>query len=299
MKILVFVFLLIADAISQSEVYDIPSDEVDFIEYNKSLDSLTLARLKELYERQLNVPDGELILLCEVFPELYEILPLDKSSLDRYIPWNEEKIEKFLEDYPVLRSFMPLLRFKYKRDKSNGTLSFFIKRSYCDTITKKWAQFRVNREKLKLVGSFNGWEQDIKWERRLLYVKPENWLTIELGNTIPIEDKGICYGFFPPYSYSNHLENWLYGGTNFWNCLNITSGKDNSSSVFTPKFSYFFHKRTIEKINGGKISLLHRRNFRVSVGTSRLLIDSGLTTKKELFYFPGNLIIKTKNLTSD
>ncbi len=102
---------------AQISIQQLPLDEKEACIMLKegTLDSATWELIGNYYEQPLNVPDGELKDLVNVFPEIGHDVPLTQEQLAPYEPWAAKDVQRFFSDFPELNNLKPILSF----EKSN------------------------------------------------------------------------------------------------------------------------------------------------------------------------------------
>lgn len=289
--------LLVHILLSASEAFpfnfqNLPSDqsEANDMLFEGTLDSLTWELVKPFYVQPLSVPHGELSALMELFPELPGNLPVSPDSLSRYYPWDQSRIEQFLEDYPELVPFLPILRFYLPSVSNTGRVGFFYHgplKNYCARIVMDPVRI------LSFQGRVDFSEDVARWYQRSLTLKPSHWCQVNIGNFKESADQGLFTGYFPFQNESlrNISQNWLYGRYASWNGVVMEfSESERGSSA-----RVYYHNRLLESITGASVEF-KTGALRNQVGGIYLKLPE---TGKQHYYLHTGLKLDLKRLIID
>lgn len=244
----------------------------------ETLDSLTLLLLSQWYSEPLNVPSGELSLLLELFPELGNYLP-QRSDLEHYEPWDQASQTRLLDDFPVVKNYLPVLTFRFRSKKNTAAVDFYVRRRSVFTAANTTARFSLHKPTLLDAGGTVDVTDDYaRWERRTFSFTPVTWCTLSGGNRQLFYDEGLVYGYFRSDSNSTTdiAENWKYASVPGWNGL--------AAEVQLPDFPQnrkvtlgaFVHKRKPESVTGSSITLAEGDMMTGTIGYTQLDVhDSG------------------------
>ena len=238
-----------------------------------SLDSLTWGIIRSFYIQPINIPNGELGILIELFPEVSRNLPVSPKELEKFKPWDDKQIHGFFQKYPELIKFRPILKFDMPYKSRIGRVGFF----YHDppaSPASHYGQINLNAVKwIKFQGRVDFTDAFARWQRRTLKISPAPWCELQAGNIDAFSDRGLLYGYFPPCSSVDSLagENWLYGNGNTWNGLLVKlSGVRNRAIM--PCIKVFSHSRPSEKISGFDVEFKAYGKLTFHMGMSSLKI---------------------------
>ncbi len=256
--------------------HDLPENEseAEIFLAEGVLDSSVWTALKPYYRKPLNVPSGEIPVLCEIFPDLAESLP-GKDDLERYIPWDERSCRRFFFDHPELAAFRPVLDFSFRRKPGPGKVSFHMNKSGIDTSAGHAAKFSFQpRKQIAASGTVDFSADYARWERRSIEFDPWPNLSIRAGNAVLLHEPGFFYGHFPDTvsSRSDRSDNWLYGTAHTWNGVSALFALPFKRTGNAASISGFFHRGHTEEVTGGTVSASRRDHVRCSWGASRLKI---------------------------
>jgi hypothetical protein len=108
------IFFLSVKPGAQIPIQQLPLDEEEAYIMLKegTLDSATWELIGRYYEQPLNVPDGELKDLVNVFPEIGHDVPSTQEQLAPYEPWAEKDVRRFFSDFPEVKNLEPILSFE-------------------------------------------------------------------------------------------------------------------------------------------------------------------------------------------
>ena len=270
----------------------LPSDESEASEMlsEGTLDSLTWELVKPFYVQPLSVPHGELSVLMELFPELPGNLPVSPDSLSRYYPWDQSRIEQFLEDYPELVPFLPILRFYLPSVSSTGRVGFF----YHGPLKNSCARIVVDPVRiLSFQGRVDFADDVARWYQRSLTLKASHWCRVNIGNFKGIADRGLFTGYFPfqDESRRNVSQNWLYGRYASWNGIAVELSESEGGS----SARVYYHNRLQESITGASVEF-KTGALRNQIGGIYLRLPE---TGKRYYYLHTGLKLDLKRLIID
>lgn len=228
--------------------------------------------IKPYYVQPIDISQGELEIVQELFPHFNEQLPTTSDLLSKYVPWGDVEISEFFQDYPQLETLRPILCFDTKNNHAKARCSFSISRQRPSTPFSQSMVLTINPidvftfdSRVKLT------DNSVWWYRRNISCKPIDKLKIHIGNYGLSFDKGLFYGyFFPDRDVDNSKsDNWLYGSSKIWNGVKIDIGRPAYSNDGRVNFSAFMHKRKTEAAVG-LITQFKLSNFAV--------LNSGIST---------------------
>lgn len=234
-----------------TEQLSLPFDETEaeYMIKTGELDSSFWEELKPYYVEKISVPHGELFILRNIIPQLPQEIPVDIDKLEKYVPWDEKRIELFFSDYPYLQPYRQILDFSYAVLKQSGKIGFSYYKSELSNKSRQSSQVLINPvPQIKFQSRIDFTTEFARWQCRSLKLKPTDWITLEFGNFNNSFDQGLIYGYFPYRVNSSVKDNWLYGKTSSWNGLCITAGEFEISSGLS--VNAFFHKRYSETASG-------------------------------------------------
>lgn len=229
------------------------------------MDSTLWEKLEPFYNMPISVPEGQLYLLEEIFPELSSVIK--NITLADYHPWGTDQTRQFLADYPELAHFKPVLSF----DATPLPHWARIESRLYKTDLRPNPAANINLT-LQPVSSFNARgsfvysDTGAAWKRRGLNLKFCKSAKIDCGNFSSSISEGLCYGFFPEKPLPRTaVENWIYPESNSWNGLNLQV-----DGLKTAEADLIIHKRPNEQIIGLEGRLTKRNNFLFTLGASQL-----------------------------
>ena len=278
-----------------TEQLSLPLDqtEAEYMIKTGELDSSFWEELKPYYVEKISVPHGELFILRDIVPQLPQDIPVDNDNLEKYVPWDEKKIELFFSDYPYLQPYRQILDFNAVL-KQSGKIGFSYYKSEFSNKSRQSSQVLINPvPQIKFQSRIDFTTEFARWQRRSLDIKPTDWITLEFGNFNNSFDQGLIYGYFPYGVNSSVKDNWLYGKTSSWNGLRITAGELKILSGLS--VNAFFHKRHSETASGvdSKIHFTKRNWFQA--GLNKLSTNN---SGDDLVYFYCGSGISVSKFTS-
>jgi hypothetical protein len=245
----------------------LPSDarEAEIMLREGSLDSTEWQLIEPFYVQPINVPQGELSLLSEVFDVRIGALPATAQALSRYYPWDKDAIARFFADYPELVKYKPILTFEVSDEAHMSSAGLALSTSNTRTTT---ALSRFALEPgfgVAASGGISHGDTADVWVRRVVTYSFPNIASLSAGNFVMGEENGLFYGYFPTDTGRvTTLSNWKYAGSRAWNGLFVRSDRWR-----TARFSAFYHERPTEKAYGVFCDIGPSDLWVVSGGVSR------------------------------
>jgi hypothetical protein len=299
-----FIFMLLIIVVVQAFPFDpflndIPSDENEaavLLEAHE-LDSAVWLSLEPLYRHPLQVPYGELALLQDIFPETGNHLPVQSDELNRYLPWNDEAIERFFTDYPMMRHFKPVIQFRYRETRNPGNIAFFLHNVDDEAASVNFARSMVQFDKVRFGGSLEVATGYARWDRRSIAFLPVPQCKIIAGNQRLFPDNGLLYGYFPvdKRCSDNKKFNWLYGASPTWNGIGINLSLRDTNRA-SPALGFFLHRRPSERIFGGGITVNPTDVVTGFIGVTGMEPDN---TSSAQFFIHGSFNFTANNFSSE
>jgi hypothetical protein len=246
---------------------------------NRTVDSLGLSTeaagdiLNEFNGDPLSVPRGELRLLEWMFPGIGEGLPVTQTKLKRYDPWSLADIERFFQDYPLLRKFRSILSFESIPGTDLGTV--WMNSQLREDFTPGHQRVRIKSlspEFLKLNAGVDFGETYFRWRRRLISIEPDLIpLKAVVGNFSFSMSDGLFYGYFPTIlaAFENIEDNWKFGYTPNWNGLSVVTSIGKNIEITSA-----LHVRPSETGGFLKTELAFQDNYGFYIGGSGMRISS-------------------------
>lgn len=213
------------------------------------LDPLFFELIKPFYDQPIDVPQGELKILQELFPQLFWNISFSIDSLQKYAPWDQPAIIQFFQDYPLLAQFEPILRFDIKPVDFRAKAVFSIRNNSAFRTFSHGANLSVCfSESFKMDTRITFDNDYARWNRRVLYFEPSEKCSLQIGNFGSFFDKGLFYGFFHSADATGNqkINNWLYGSSKTWNGVKIRIGEAGRGVLSRLSTVAFFHKRETE-----------------------------------------------------
>jgi hypothetical protein len=213
-------FIFCENPCAQISIQQLPLDEKEAYIMLKegTLDSSTWELFGHYYEQPLNVPDGELKELVDVFPEIGHDVPLSKEQFAAYEPWTEKDVRRFFSDFPELSNLRPILSFETSKKSHVGQAGVAINK-YTETDPALYARFSIiPNSTISVQGRIACLNSFARWQRRSVFAQLPAAGTLTVGNFDLNFDNGLFYGYFPQSpADTDVLQNWQYAGSNTWN----------------------------------------------------------------------------------
>lgn len=274
-KNLIFFVITVISSFSGIEALPIiPETESELLETieNGTADYDLYSSIRPYYSNPVSVPEGELFILQNFFPELFKNIPSEISAFEKYVPWNQYKIKQFFYDYPQLVVLKPLLSFVYKSKRfakvdlsSRGHLK---KQQYTHSgqvLIQPFKKFSTNLRMEFTDSSFD-------LVHRTVSVQITPLLKVRLGNFNIGSDQRLFFGFFPVDSIPDSasiIEKIFFSSERNWNGVSISSANLFISDFTSISSEVTFHKRFSETISTYTF-YLDRKPFKFNVGISYL-----------------------------
>jgi hypothetical protein len=250
----------------------LPPDEdgLDVLLEEQVIDTFQFEQLLVFYALPLSVPQGELALLAEVFPEAREMLP-GAEALEGYQPFDNRQLRRLFGDFPILADFEPVLRFNTAQRQEgagvNGEVIFGINRSNINELRGHRVRVKVRSEAVAVEGSVALSDTGAMWQNRRVDVS-HSGVSAQAGNfkqPIPGE---LFFGRFSPIPADERTvaANWLYGGSNTWNGAAVNMKKIPGAPMLGA--GVFGHIGGDEMVAGGAVDWNVARGARVVAGVS-------------------------------
>jgi hypothetical protein len=254
-------------AMSEIEVPLLPADENEAIRMleEETLDSSVWRKIEAYYIMPLSVPQGELHILQDQFPELPADLPVAPDELSRYFPWDDGAVKMFFADFPELVSFQPILSFETgPAVPFPGRAALFFSRRGANDSGRQYALFSLgDPARLSAGGRVDFTDAYGRWFRRSLSAAPLSGVRVVCGNFSPKRRTPFFSGYFPPAGDADTAvaDNWLYGGARTWNGVSATvSLAHDKKALYAVDAEAFCHAGRFEQIGqlNGSIVLSRR-----------------------------------------
>jgi len=230
-------------------------------------------QIKPFYNQPIDVPQGELKILLELFPQLSIDIPLSTDYLKKYAPWDQPAIIRFFQDYPDLAQFKPILRFDIKPTDFRAKVAFSIRNGNNPQVFSHGANLSVDfSESFKMDTRITFNSNYARWYRRTFYLAPTDKCSFQIGNFGTFFDKGLFYGYFHPTDVSekSKANNWLYGSTRTWNGVKVQIAEPGKEILKLFSATAFFHKRETETSGGTVLNIRVNEKISVNSGISLL-----------------------------
>ena len=251
----------------------LPEDEEGLSELleARSIDTLQYEQLLAFYALPLSVPQGELVYLAQVFPDIAEIIPASLEELSAYRPFDNRQILRFFNDYPALAGFEPILRFN-TAVSPNSEVVVGINRSSIEAVRGHRIRFRRKDGLSSAEGVMAFSDSAALWQSRRLGLSYRG-VSAHIGNfkrPMPVE---LAFGRFGRLSSLMELTdgkpddvaaNWLYGGGGAWNGISVDVKEIRGVRMMGA--SAFCHLRPAESGGGVGVNLNAWKRARVFAG---------------------------------
>lgn len=237
------------------------------------LDAEFFEQIRVFYSQPIDVPQGELKILLELFPQLSFDIPLSTDQLKKYDPWDQPAIVRFFQDYPAIAQFEPILRFDIKPVDFRAKAAFVIRNSSASQMFSHGANLSVGfSESLKMDTRITFNNEYARWYRRAIYYAPTDKCSFQIGNYGTFFDKGLFYGYFhsTDASEDSRINNWLYGSARTWNGVKVQTGEKGEQNSRSFSATAFFHKRETEASGGAVMNIKASDKISVNSGISLL-----------------------------
>ncbi|MDR2577587.1 MAG: hypothetical protein LBC70_02090 [Chitinispirillales bacterium] len=249
----------------------LPADEsgLDILLEEMLIDTFQFEQLLVFYALPLSVPQGELALLAEVFPEIGEMLP-ETEVLEVYQPFDNRGVRRLFNDFPILADLEPILRCntaQAERGAVNGEIIFGINRSNINELRGHRMRMRVKSDAVSVEGSVALSDTGAMWQNRRVDISRAG-VNAQLGNFKQPVPGELFFGRFSPLPADRRgvAENWLYGGSNTWNGAAINKTKIPGAEMLGA--SAFCHIRGDERAAGGTVDWDIGHGMRIFAGIS-------------------------------
>ncbi|MCL2182895.1 MAG: hypothetical protein FWB85_05425 [Chitinispirillia bacterium] len=269
----------------------------------EAIDSLQYEQILVFYALPLSVPQGELPMLAQIFPEIGEMIPA-AEQLEAYRPFDNRQIQRLFNDFPILADFEPVLRFNesISKEGGNGEVIFGINRSPATALSGHRVRFRAGTSargrapgrKVKAASpagppapgrtpSQSGMAVSAEgnlalsgsgamWQGRRVDLSYRGIKT-QIGNFRQPVPGELFWGRFTALTAEEQGDvsaNWLYGGTNSWNGISVEMGGIPGAAMLGG--SAFCHVRPGETGAGGGVDLRVNRLIKMYFGVTGFAI---------------------------
>jgi hypothetical protein len=283
---LCLVSVLASKALAVSEVAapQLPADEDEARRMlaEGTLDSALWNKIEPFYVTPICVPQGELRILQNLFPDLPRDVPSSAATLSKYRPWDKNAREDFFSDYPAVRVFGPLLSFEQTASPSfPARIGFYFSQWGSGDTARHYALFSAGDrlQGAQVNGRVNFTNDYGRWENRSITVAPIHGTQLSCGNFNNDFKGRLLYGYFPrhPGGDTTLSNNWLYGDRRTWNGASMSfSTATESERTVAAAGGAFFHAGATERIEGIEGTIAPSKIFSCFGGASYLTtIDSG------------------------
>jgi len=256
----------------------LPADEEGLAELleARSIDTFQYEQLLAFYALPISVPQGELVYLAQVFPDIADIIPASFEELSAYRPFDNRQIQRFFNDYPALAGFEPILRFNaaIAPARSNSEVIVGINRSGVEALKGHRARFRRKGGLLSAEGALALSDSAALLQSRRVGLS-YGGVSAHIGNfkrPIPGELAFGRFGRLPSLmeltdsKMDDNTAGWLYGGSGAWNGVSVDVKEIWSANAAALGASAFCHLRPAETGGGVGVSLNAWKRARVFAG---------------------------------
>jgi hypothetical protein len=254
-------FLHFSFAMTEIELSELPADENEALRMlaDGTLDSAVWRKIEPYYTMPIRVPQGDLRILQDIFPELPRDLPSSPSALSAYLPWNDSAQRKFYSDFPILVAFGPILSFENgPQVQVPGHVGLYYSRQGTSDTARQYALFSVgDPARVSASGRVDFTDAYGRWFRRVVSAVPAPGVRFSGGNFSPRRGISLFSGYFPSDgdSGTDVSQNWLYGASRTWNgaALTFESNREDGETP-TANGEAFFHAgrtETMGQLSGG------------------------------------------------
>jgi hypothetical protein len=271
----------------QMHMAQLPRDEYEASLMMKegSLDSTEWEMLKPYYAQPLNVPDGELPELGEIFSIVDRGQPLDEVQLDKYVPWTQKDISRFFSDYPELLPYRPVLSFSCVKNRpvSHASLALYSDETQQPTALSRFSLF--GNSAFSVMGNASHRDTSVLLRKRTVQCSFQGIGMVRIGNFDEGRDDGLFYGYFPDDTRTpSALDNWRYGMSRSFNGVFLQSARWAGAAA-----SAWYHKRQAETVGAFFCETRPLDSVRITVGLSHLTTSgtAGFPADSELYYHCG------------
>ncbi|NLL15037.1 MAG: hypothetical protein GX267_16670 [Fibrobacter sp.] len=237
------------------------------------LDAEFFEKIRPFYNQPIDVPQGELKILLELFPQLSFDIALSKDFLKKYHPWDQSAIARFFQDHPAIAQFEPILRFDIKPVDFRAKAAFVIRKSSTSELFSSGANMSIGFSELFKMDTRITFNNDYaRWYRRAFYYVPTDNFSLQIGNFGTFFDKGLFYGYFRSTDAFKDLRmnNWLYGSARTWNGVKIQIAGDKKEILRLFSTTAYLHKRETETSGGAVLNIKVSDKMNVNSGFSLL-----------------------------
>jgi hypothetical protein len=257
---------VLAGRVESGEIFvpRIPENELEArgMLQRQLLDSTLWSAIKEYYAQPLSVPSGELSRLPDIFPDIdWPELPVADTILSRYEPWTPYDIRRFLQDYPFLSRYAPILSFGHGRSAAHGSteISFYRNGAGEPSVFNR-SSVKADRTiaidaRTEIAATF------LWWKTRTVSLQSPAVGTLRFGNYRNPEANNLFLGYFPQdVNESSNKDNWLYAEGRTWNGVYCRT-----ASIRGWHGAGFFHSRPSETIIGASAEVKPAGNIELNL----------------------------------
>lgn len=270
--------ILTLNNLSTDELYIIPQNERigEKLVADGKLHAEFFEKIKPFYNQPIDVPQGELKILLELFPQLSFDIAVSTDLLKKYEPWDQSAIARFFQDYPDIVQFEPILSFDIKTVDFKAKAAFVICKSSKSEMFSHGANLSIDFSESFNMDTRITFNNDYaRWYRRALYYVPTEKCSLQIGNFGTFFDKGLFYGYFQTTDASEDLRinNWLYGSARTWNGVKVQIAGTGKEILRPLSVTAFIHKRKTEASGGAVLNIKASNQIIINSGFSLLNLN--------------------------
>ena len=230
------------------------------------IDTFQYEQLLVYYALPLSVPQGELAILAQTFPDIADLLPA-VEQIDAYQPFDNRQIQRLFNDFPALADFEPVLRFNAAplSRPAMGEVVFGINRSPVNELRGHRVRFRQKGKAVSTEGSAAFSDSGALWRNRRVEVSFAG-VGAQVGNFRQPVPGELFLGRFASFKDVGRTvaDNWLYGGVNTWNGVSVDMREIPGLSAMGA--GAFVHARPGEMAAGGAVDLRVGKRVKMYLG---------------------------------
>ena len=230
------------------------------------IDTFQYEQLLVYYALPLSVPQGELAILAQTFPDIADQLPA-AEQIDAYQPFDNRQIQQLFNDFPALADFEPVLRFNAapSSQPARGEVVFGINRSPVNELRGHRVRFRQKGKAVSTEGSAAFSDSGALWRNRRVEVSFAG-VDAQAGNFRQPVPGELFLGRFASFKDAalTVADNWLYGGVNTWN--GVAVDMRGIPGVPAMGAGAFVHARPGEMAAGGAVDLRAGKRVKMYLG---------------------------------
>jgi hypothetical protein len=272
-----------AESGAQMSIQQLPLDEEEasIMLREGALDSTTWELIGRYYEEPLNVPEGEIRELVNVFPEVGRDIPSTRQQLAPYEPWGEKDVRRFFSDFPEINNLKPILSFETCKKPHIGQTGAAIHK-YLETDPVLYQNFSIDcGPMISARGRAACSSSSARWQKRSAYVNLPAAGTFTVGNFNLNLDNGLFTGYFPESRADTDVaQNWQYAGSNAWNGVMYDADIGDRAHGCV-----FIHRRLTETVYGIQCIAPMTDHINVVAAGSRLMaLRAGASRPDSVYY---------------